>query len=99
MHLKWDGVTPEQYEQVRSIVNWEGNKPKGGNFHVAFFDNNGLRVVDVWDNAEDFNNFANNRLMPGVAQAGVTSQPDVEVYPVHAIFTPGYVPKSELETA
>ena len=99
MHLKWDGITPEQYNQVRDIVKWEEHPAKGGLFHVAFFDGNGLRVQDVWETAEDFNNFVQNRLMPGVLSTGVTSQPEVEVYPVHALFTPGFVAKEELELA
>src|SRR5437870_4394008 len=95
MHLRWADITPEQYDEVRKIVQWEEIPATGGLFHVAYFDKGGLRVQDVWETPEDFNNFVNNRLMPGVAQAGVTSQPEVEVYPVHAIFTPGYVAKSE----
>jgi len=99
MHLTWNGITPAQYDEVRNIVKWEQNAPKGGLFHVAYFDGKGLRVQDVWESAEDMQHFIENRLMPGVAQAGVTSQPAVEVYPVHAIFTPGFVAKSELELA
>src|SRR5690348_4201436 len=88
MIMKWDGVTPAQYEKVRKSVNWEGNQPKGGRFHVACFGNNALRVTDIWDSADDFNNFVQNRLMPGVAQAGIAGQPQVEIYPVHAIYNP-----------
>ena len=99
MSMKWDGITPEQYNEVRNIVKWEENQPKGGLFHVAFFDGKGLRVNDVWESAADFQNFVDNRLMPGVIQAGLTTQPTVEVYPAHAVFTPGYVSKDELEVA
>lgn len=86
MEMKWDGVTPEEYEQVRKIVDWEGNKPTGAILHVAGFSNNALRVTDIWESAEDFNNFAQNRLMPGVAQIGMRGQPEVEIFPVHAIY-------------
>src|SRR5437870_12013728 len=99
MNLEWDGITPEQYDEVRNIVKWEQNAPKGGLFHVAYFDGGGLRVHDLWETSEDLQNFVDRRLMPGVLQTGVTSQPTVEVYPAHAVFTPGYVPKSELELA
>ena len=99
MHLTWDGITPEQYDAVRNIVKWEENPAPGGLFHVAYFDANGLRVQDVWETVEDMQNFVNNRLMPGVLQYGITTQPRVEVYPTHAVYTPGYVPKGELEVA
>ena len=42
--MKWDGVTPDQYEKVRKLANWEGDTPKGAVFHVAGFSNNALRV-------------------------------------------------------
>ena len=88
MSMKWDGVTPDQYEKVRKSVNWEGNRPKGANFHVACFGNNALRVTDIWDSADDFNNFVQDRLTSGVAQAGIAGQPQVEIFPVHAIYNP-----------
>ena len=37
MIMEWEGVTPEQYEAVRKEANWEGNRPKGGNLHLASF--------------------------------------------------------------
>ena len=99
MRMKWAGITPEQYDEVRNIVKWETNQPKGGLFHVAYFDNNGLNVNDVWESAQDLNNFVEQRLMPGVLSLGITSQPAVEVFPTHAVFTPGYVAKKNLAVA
>ena len=88
MTMKWNGVTPDQYEMVRKSVNWEGDLPKGAVFHAAGFHDGALRVTDIWESAEDFNNFVSSRLMPGVAQTGITGQPEVEVFPVHAVFAP-----------
>jgi hypothetical protein len=90
MFMEWDGVTAEQYEEVRKLVNWEGDVPPGGLFHVAAVGERGLRVSDVWDSAEAFQAFVERRLMPGVKQLGITSEPRVELLPVHALFTPGY---------
>jgi hypothetical protein len=47
MSMRWDGVTPDQYEKARKLVNWEGNIPKGALFHVSAFSNNALRVTDI----------------------------------------------------
>jgi len=90
MSMQWDGVTAEQYERVRKEVNWEGNKPEGGMFHVAWFTPVGLRVTDLWESAETFNRFVEKRLMPGVQKVGIQTQPRVEIQPVHALYTPGY---------
>jgi hypothetical protein len=88
--LRWEGVTPEQYEEARKLINWEGDVPAGGLFHVAAFDQSGARVTDVWDSAEDFQRFVDDRLMPGVQQIGIQGQPQVEILPAHAVFAPGY---------
>ena len=93
MLMNWYGIRKEQYESLRKTVNWEGNVPKGAIFHVSGFDEAGIHVVDLWNNAEDFDAFAQTRLMPEVAKLGITSQPNVVICPVHATFTPEYVKK------
>ena len=90
MIMRWDGVTTEQYDAVRNIVKWESNPAPGGLLHIATHDGTALRVVDVWENPETFNTFVTERLMPGVHQVGIQSEPQVEIYPVHALFTPAF---------
>jgi hypothetical protein len=90
MIMEWEGVTPAQYDDVRKLVNWEGEPPKGGLFHAAAFGPTGLRVTDLWETAEDFGRFTELRLMPGVQKIGLKGQPKVEIFPAHALWTPGY---------
>jgi hypothetical protein len=66
--------------------------PAGANFHVAAFDDSGLRVTDLWDTPEDFQAFAGGRLRAAVAAAGITTEPEVEILPVHALFAPAWQP-------
>jgi hypothetical protein len=87
MSMKWSGVTPDQYEQVRRSVDWEGDTPEGAIFHVAGFDDDGLRVVDLWESAEQGQAFVGSRLMPATREMGVEGEPEVELYPAHATFT------------
>ena len=89
MNLVWDGATKEQYEQLRKLVNWEGNVPTGAVLHLAAFDDKGLYVTDVWESSDDCNNFLHSRLMPEVKKLGIPGEPKVEMRPLHAIFTPG----------
>lgn len=90
MIMTWEDVTPEHYDQLREVVRWETDVPQGGIYHVAAFDDSGIRITDVWESAEDFERFAEQRLMPGVQQLGLPGEPAVEIYPVHAVFAPGY---------
>lgn len=88
MSMKWPGVTLEQYEQVRVGTNFEADPPSGGVLHVAAHDGEGMRIVDVWDSADDFNRFVEQRLMPFVQQLGVDSQPDITILPAQNVWIP-----------
>ena len=89
MRMSWPEVTPEQYEEARRIVHWEQDAPDGAIFHVAFFDADGFKAVDVWESAEQFQTFVDTRLMPGIAQIdGVEGEPQVEIVPAQAIYNP-----------
>ena len=90
--MKWPGVTPEQYDTVRKDVNWEGDRPKGALFHVASFGDGALHVTDLWESAEDFGRFVEQRLTAGTQRAGIQGQPETHVFPVHATYTPAYKP-------
>jgi hypothetical protein len=89
MQMRWAGVTPEQYEEARSKIDWEGDVPDGAVLHVAGFDGDDLRVTDVWESQEHFQRFVEARLMPGVQEIGIEGQPEVTFYPVTLVFNPG----------
>lgn len=88
MLMRWAGVTPEQYEEARSRVDWEGDVPDGAVLHVSGFDEGALRVTDVWESPDHFQRFAEERLMPAVKEIGIEGEPEVRFYPVALIFNP-----------
>jgi hypothetical protein len=88
MSMEWPGVAPEQYEQVMTILDLDANPPDGGVFHVSGFTGGSLRVLDVWESEQAWDRFLNERIMPAVEQAGIETQPQVEVYPAHNVYTP-----------
>jgi hypothetical protein len=90
MSLRWPGVTKEQYEAARQQIDWEGDTPDGAMFHVAWFEGDGLRVIDIWESEEAFQRFGEERLMPGVQEVGIQGQPETEFHEAHAIFAPAY---------
>jgi len=88
MRMDWPEVTAEQYLEARELVGWERDIPRGAIFHVSFFDAGGLKVVDVWEREEDFNEFVETRLRPGVERIGIEGEPNVTIEPALAVFNP-----------
>jgi hypothetical protein len=85
MRMRWEGATPDQYDRMRAQLDWESNPPDGGVQHVAWFDDGGMNVVDVWESEEKFNAFIQSRVMPAVQELGIPGQPDVQIDQAHAV--------------
>ena len=86
IEMRWDGVTPDQYDKIREEVGWESDVADGSIFHVAWFEDDALRVLDVWESAEDYQAFIDARLMAGVGKVGMAGEPAVTVHPAHRVF-------------
>jgi hypothetical protein len=85
MITRGEGFTKDIYENARKEVNWEGNPPPGMVLHAASFDNSGnIRVADVWESEDQWNNFLNTRLMPYMQKAKVPPL-NTEIFQIHNI--------------
>lgn len=75
-------MTSEQYDQVWQDLRAAGHEnPNGLEYHVSAQAGKGLKVIDVWENAEKFNEFGQT-LTPILAKNGITpTQPIVS--PLH----------------
>ena len=49
----------------------------------------GVRVTDVWENQEDFDEFVKEKIGPSFQAAGVQSQPEIQYFDVHNYLTAG----------
>lgn len=83
MRMRWDGVTPEQYDEAKRRVGWEEDPAEGGIFHTTWFEPETMRVVDVWESPDDFQRFVDERLMPAVQEIGIEGEPQVEISEAH----------------
>jgi hypothetical protein len=88
MFMEWPGVTQQQYEAVLEELDLDRNPADGALLHVASITPEGLRVVDLWESAEAFDEFSQERMMPAVQNAGVDTEPTIAVHPVHNIYAP-----------
>jgi hypothetical protein len=88
MFMEWPGVTQQQYEAVLEELDLDRNPADGALLHVASITPEGLRVVDLWESAEAFDEFSQERMMPAVQHAGVDTEPTIAVHRVHNIYAP-----------
>jgi len=82
--------TLEQYDQVIGKMGFrhEGPGAPGGLFHWVAKTDNGLKVVDVWESAEQFQRFADEQIGPITHEVGV-NPPTIQMYEVYNYLTTG----------
>ena len=61
--LEFDGGTLEQYDEVARLMHYEpgGAAPPGCLFHWGALTDRGLRVTDVWETKDQFEQYARRR--------------------------------------
>lgn len=87
MTMEWPGMTPDEYNKVMRALDLDAKAPSGGIFHVASFAGNTMRITDIWESQQAFEKFQKERLVPALQKVGITSQPKVQFFPVHNIYT------------
>jgi hypothetical protein len=91
VQMDFDGATLDQYDEIckKMGLTPKGPGPKGAISHFAAQTDSGLRVVDVWESQEQFQNFADTQIGPFSAEVGLPAPPKLEFFEVHNYFTPG----------
>lgn len=87
--IDWRDITPELYDAARTRVGWEEDVPDGLVLHACWFEDGGMRVLDVWESEGHFGQFVSSRIEPVLkGELGVQSDPQVTMAPVHRRFVP-----------
>jgi hypothetical protein len=91
VQMDFEGATLEQYDEICGLMGLtpRGPGPTGAISHFATKTASGFRVVDVWESQDQFDAFAQEKIGPLSAQAGITTPPETRVFEVHNYFTPG----------
>ena len=78
------GMTEATYAEITTRLDAAGaGSPAGRLYHVCFGDKNDLRVSDIWDSRESFEQFS-QKLFPILEELGVKGEP--EFIEVHSVF-------------
>ena len=91
VQLEFNGATLEQYDQVCAKMGLQpgGQGPPGSLSHWVTKTPNGIRVTDVWQSKEQFEQFAEEKVGPLTASVGMTEPPQITFHEVHNYFGPG----------
>lgn len=88
--LDFAGATLEQYDQIVEKMGFTPGGPggPGGLFHWVTATDGGIRVTDVWESAERFQQFAQEKIGPMSAEFGL-GEPTITFHEVHNYLTAG----------
>lgn len=91
VQLDFAGATLDQYDEVITKMGFTpgGAGAPGGLFHWVAATDDGIRVTDVWESAEQFQAFADEQIGPITAEVGVPEPPTVTFYELHNHLTAG----------
>lgn len=89
--LEWTGATLDQYDAVNESMGFApgAGGPPGLLFHWAASSDDGIRITDVWESAEQFQRFVEERIHPATERIGIETEPTMTVVPVHNHLTAG----------
>jgi len=73
----FEGSPLSKYDAVRAAAGWLDQVPEGGLSHVTWWEGNDCHNIDAWENEAAFGVFGENRLGPAMAEAGVSTEPEV----------------------
>jgi hypothetical protein len=89
VEMSFKGATLDQYDQVIQKMGLTpgGATPPGAISHWVAKTDEGIRVVDVWETQEAYDQFAAEQIGTFSAEAGITEAPEMRVYEVHSYLT------------
>ncbi len=84
--LEMQGVGEEDYDRLIELLRLDQNPPLGGIFHSAGPIPNGWRVFNIWDSRDLYEQFYEDRVIPGLKQLGMSEPTRKEYFPIHNVY-------------
>ncbi len=91
VEMNFKGATLDQYDQVIEKMGFAhgGKGAPHGLFHWVAQTDDGIRVLDVWDSKEAYDEFAQEQIGPYAAEVGIPAPPEVTYTELHNYLTAG----------
>ena len=89
--MNFKGATLDQYDKVIELMHLTpgGAGAPGGLFHWVTKTDDGIRVTDVWQTKEQFEQFAQEQIGPYTQEAGFEGPPEITFHDVHSYMSEG----------
>ncbi len=89
VEMNFRGATIEQYDEILGKMGLTpgGATAPGAISHWVAKTDDGVRVVDVWETREAYDQHAAEEIGPYAAEAGITEPPEMRFYDVHNYLT------------
>ena len=77
-----------EYRAVLDRMGVELQPEPGIYLHVTAQTDFGFRVIEIWDHAEGFEEFAQRRMVPALKELGIDRKTEITIEPLHNLFAP-----------
>src|SRR5262245_9181630 len=93
VQLDFEAATLDQYDEILAKMGLEpqGKGPAGMPFPRQSQAGKGLHITDLWETREQFDKWAQEKIGPLSAEAGITNQPAITFHDVHNYLTKGWL--------
>ena len=82
------GMTASEYRAILDRMGVEQNPEPGIYLHLTVPTDFGLRVIEIWDSKEGFEEFAERRMYPALRALRIERETIVTIRPLHNLFAP-----------
>lgn len=86
--LEIQGLVAEEYNSIVARMDVERNPAAGIYLHIAAPMENGIRVVELWDTKEGFEQYIQEQLIPACTALGIQKETTVSITPLYNLFAP-----------
>ncbi|HEU5240120.1 MAG TPA: hypothetical protein VFU37_23500 [Pyrinomonadaceae bacterium] len=88
MTMNVAGLTHEEFRAILNEMGVEASPEPGIYQHISHPTESGMRIIEVWDSQEKFEEFAERRLKPAVTRLGIQRDTTIVFEPLHNFFGP-----------
>jgi hypothetical protein len=81
-------LTASEYRAVMDELGVERRPEAGIYLHLTTPTDFGYRIVEIWDEKENFDRFVEHRLVPANEAVGIDPATEITVTPLHNLFAP-----------